>query len=282
MTTTSLDLPAGNIAYTDVGEGPPLVFVHGLLVDGSLWTPVVESLRHRHRCIVPELPLGSHRQAMAAEADLSPPGLAEIVAGFIAALDLNDVTLVGNDTGGAICQLVATGHVERLGRLVLTPCDAYENFLPPAFRYLQAVARVPGGINLMLQSMRAPAMRRLPIAYGRLTKHALSNELTGRWVKPALGDAGVRRDVTKVLRAISSRYTLEAAEKLRAFDRPALLAWATEDRFFKLEFARRLASAIPNARLELVEDSFTFVPLDQPVRLAELIAAFANETSPAL
>ena len=278
MTTKTLDLPAGRIRYADRGTGPPLVFVHGLLVDGSVWEPVVEALERDHRCIVPELPLGSHRGAMKDDADLSPPGLAAIVGGVLDSLDLGDVTLIGNDTGGAICQLVATRHPERLGRLVLTPCDAYENFLPPAFRYLQVVARLPGGIAVLLQSMRPRAVRRLPIAYGRLAKHGLTNERTDRWVAPAMSDAGVRRDVVKVLRGISTRYTLEAAERLREFERPALLAWAPEDRFFKLEHAQRLADALPHARLELVDDSYTFVPLDQPARLAELIREFAGES----
>jgi pimeloyl-ACP methyl ester carboxylesterase len=281
MTTSSLELPAGTIPYADVGEGPALVFVHGLLVDGRLWEPVVDDLKANHRCIVPELPLGSHRNAMAPHADLSPPGLAATVAGVLAALDLDDVTLVGNDTGGAISQLVATNHVERLGRLVLTPCDAYENFLPPAFRPLQLIARIPGGTNLVLQSMRLGALRRLPIAYGWLAKHGVTDALTRSWVEPALADAGVRRDVAKVLRGISNRYTLEAAEKLKAFDRPALLAWAPEDRFFKLEYAQRLAEAIPNARLETVSDSYTFMPLDQPKRLAGLIRDFVRETASA-
>jgi pimeloyl-ACP methyl ester carboxylesterase len=279
MTISTTRLPAGPITYSDEGSGPPIVFIHGLLVDGGLWSETVETLRAGHRCIVPELPLGSHRTAMDPQADLSPPGLAAIVAGLLEALDLEDVTLVGNDTGGAICQIVATRHPERLGRLVLTPCDAYEDFLPPAFRYLQLVARVPGGTRVLMESMRSRRLRRLPIAYGRLAKRPLPDALTGRWAEPGLADAGIRRDVTKVLRGVSRRHTLEAAEKLRGLEQPALLAWAPEDRFFKLENARRLAAAIPDARLELVEDSYTFVPIDQPQQLAALISEFVAATT---
>src|SRR5919106_3974755 len=124
-------LSQGTIHYSESGEGPPIVFVHGLLVDGRLWRKVTPLLEDRFRCIVPDLPLGSHQQAMNPDADLSPPGLARIVDGFLAALDLDRVTLVANDTGGAIAQVTAANHADRIGRLVLTNCDAFENFLPP-------------------------------------------------------------------------------------------------------------------------------------------------------
>jgi len=271
-----VDLPQGTINYTESGSGPPLVFVHGFLVDGTLWREVTPLLSSGFRCIVPDLPLGSHRIAMKPDADLSPPGVARIVADFLAALELENVTLIGNDTGGAICQLVATNHPERLGRLVLTPCDAYKDFLPLMFRYLQVAARIPGAMTLLMQTMRPRTMRRAPIAFGWLTKGRIPDELLDRWVAPAMSDPAVRRDATKLLRGISNRYTLEAAERLASFDRPTLIAWAPEDRFFKLENAKRLAATIPNARLETINDARSFVSLDQPERLAELIGEFAS------
>jgi pimeloyl-ACP methyl ester carboxylesterase len=276
----TVTLPQGTLAYSEVGTGPPIVFVHGALVDGRLWERVTPLLAAEHRCVVPDLPLGSHRTPLSPDADLSPPGLAKLVADFLQALDLDGVTLVGNDTGGAICQLVALNHPDRLARLVLTPCDAYENFLPLAFRYLQVAARVPGGIAALMQTMRPRAMRRAPIAYGWLTKKRLPDELLDHWVEPVMSDAEVRRDVVKVLRGISKRYTLEAAERLRGFDRPALLAWAPEDRFFTLKYAQRLAGAFPDARLELIDDARTFVSLDQPERLGALIGEFAAAPAP--
>jgi len=270
-------LTQGPIEYTESGEGPPIVFVHGLLVDGRLWRKVTPLLEERFRCIVPDLPLGSHRRPMNAGADLSPPGLARIVADFLEALELEDVVLVANDTGGAISQITAANHPERIGRLVLTNCDAFENFLPPAFRALQWAARVPGALTGMLQGMRFAPMRRLPNAYGWLIKRDFDAAPTRAWVEPYLADRGIRRDTIKVLRGIDSRYTVEAANKLRTFDRPALLAWAVEDRFFKVSFAERLAATINGATLERIEDSYTFVSEDQPERLAELITRFARE-----
>jgi pimeloyl-ACP methyl ester carboxylesterase len=278
----SASVPAGTIHYRDTGSGPPIVFAHGLLVDGRLWRKVTPLLDDRFRCIVPDLPLGSHREAMRPDADLTPPGVARILADLMAALDLDDVTLVGNDTGGAISQLVATRHPERLGRLVLTPCDAYENFLPPFFRPLQYAAKVPGLLTAMMQSTRIRAVQRGPLGFGLLiSPEAIDPEVLDSWVRPYLSNAGVRRDTVRFLRSISNRYTLEAAERLSDFDRPVLIAWAPEDRFFKFRYAERLAAAIPDCRLVRIENSRTFVSEDQPGRLAEEIASFVAETASA-
>jgi pimeloyl-ACP methyl ester carboxylesterase len=273
-------LSQGTIQYNESGEGPPIVFVHGLLVDGRLWRKVTPLLEDSFRCIVPNLPLGSHTTPMPPDADLSPPALARIVADFLEALELEDVTLVANDTGGAISQITAAHHPERIGRLVLTNCDAFENFLPPAFRPMQWAARVPGGLSAMMAGMRFAPMRRLPNAYGRLIKRDFDAAPTREWVDPFLKNKDVRRDVTKVLKGIDTKYTFEAAERLRTFDRPAMLAWAVEDRFFKVSFAEKLADTINGATLERIEDSYTFVSEDQPERLAELIARFAREPAP--
>jgi pimeloyl-ACP methyl ester carboxylesterase len=270
-------LTQGTIRYSESGEGPPIVFMHGLLVDGRLWRKVTPLLEDDFRCVVPDLPLGSHPEPMHAGADLTPPGLARLVADFLAALELQDVVLVGNDTGGAITQITAANHPERIGRVVLTNCDAFENFLPPMFRPMQWAARVPPVLNGLLQGMRFAPMRRLPNAYGRLIKRDFDAAPTREWVEPFLSSSEIRRDTVKVLRGIDPRYTFEAAEKLRSFDRPTLLAWAVEDRFFKLSYAEKLADTIRGATLERIEDSYTFVPEDQPARLAELIARFARE-----
>ena len=272
-------LPQGTIRYRESGEGPPIVFVHGLLVDGSLWRKVTPLLEDRFRCLVPDLPIGSHTVPMNPDADLSPPGLARIVAGFLEALDLRDVTLVGNDTGGAISQITAANHPERIGRLVLTDCDAFENFLPPAFRPLQWAAKVPGALTGMMQGMRLGSMRRLPIAFGWLIKKDFAGAPSRQWVTPYLSDRGIRRDTIKVLKGIDPEYTFDAADKLAHFDKPALLAWAVEDRFFRPSFAERLAATIPGARLEWIEDSYTFVSEDQPERLAALVGEFAKPLS---
>jgi pimeloyl-ACP methyl ester carboxylesterase len=272
-----VQIPQGTIRYREEGTGEPIVLVHGLLNNGLLWREVVPELAKDFRVIAPDWPLGSHELPMKEGTDLSPPGLAAIVAAFLEALELRDVTLVGNDTGGAICQLVVVNHPGRVGRLVLTPCDAYDNFLPPMFRPLQLAARVPGAVWLIAQSLRPRPARRLPFAFGWLSKRPLSRDVSDAFLAPALRDRRIRREVAAVLRGIAPRHTEEAARRFGEFDKPVLVAWAPEDRFFKMDYAERLAQAFPHARLELIEDSYTYVPVDQPRRTAELISAFARE-----
>jgi pimeloyl-ACP methyl ester carboxylesterase len=269
-------LPQGIIRYRELGTGEPVVLVHGLLTNGELWRDVAPHLAGDFRVIVPDWPLGSQRLPLDPGADLSPLGIAELVADFLAALELENVTLVGNDTGGAVCQLVAVHYPERIGRLVLTPCDSFEHFPPPAFQPLRAAARIPGALFLILQSLRSARARRLPLAYGWIMKRP-DDALTESWVLPARSSATIRRQVAAILTGMSARYTLEAAERFGEFTKPVLIAWAPEDRFFKFSFAQRLAAAFPNARLERIDDSYTFVSLDQPERTAELISAFARE-----
>ena len=264
------------IRYRDVGDGPPIVFVHGLLTNGTLWRNVVPLLSDRFRCVVPDWPLGSHTAPLGAGADISPRGIADMIAEFLERLDLRDVTLVANDTGGAIAQLLAVAHPERLGRLVLTPCDAFDNFLPRIIRPLQYLARIPGGVGAVLQPLRWRPLRRLPVAYGWLSKRAVPPGITDGWLRPCLTDRAVRRDTARFLAAIDARDTLAAAAELGAFTRPVLLAWATEDRLFPYAHAERLASIFPDATLEPIADSYTFVAEDQPRRLATLLEAFAG------
>ena len=272
-----IELPQGAIEVRDTNPDGPrdaIFFVHGLLVDGTLWDGVVERLERDHRCVVPDLPLGSHRTAMNADADLSPRGVARLIAALLEAMDLDNVTVVANDTGGAITQILVTEHPQRIGRLVLTPCDAFDNFLPPMFKPLQWIARIPGSVQPIVQWLRLKPLRRLPMAYGRVAKHAPPQELLSRWLAPATRDGGVRRDVRKLLRGIDSADTLAAAERLKDFDRPALLAWAPEDRTFPIEHAHRLAALLPDSRVVEIPDSWAFAPLDNPGAVAGAIADF--------
>ncbi len=269
-------LPQGTIRYRELGSGAPIVLVHGLLVNALLWADVAETLAKDFRVIAPDWPLGSQSLPLDPGADLRPPALAALIADFLTALDLQDVTLVGNDTGGALSQLVAVEHPERIGRLVLTPCDAYENFLPPMFAPLQLAARVPGAVWLIANSLRPRFAQRLPIAFGWLSKRPLDPAVADAFMRPVLSDRRIRRQVAAILRGIDKRYTLAAAERFGEFDKPVLLAWAPQDRFFKLRYAERMAAAFPNARLERIDDSYTFVSIDQPERTAGLIASFAG------
>jgi pimeloyl-ACP methyl ester carboxylesterase len=269
---TEVDLPAGRIRYRDEGSGKPVVFVHGYLVDSRLWDGVVDALGDRCRCLAPDWPIGSQQIAMKPDADLSPYGIAAMIADFLEELDLEDVTIVGNDSGGAMSQVLATRHPERIGRLVLTNCDTHENFPPGPFKALIPLAKMPGGMAIVGAPFRVGAIARA--AFKPFAKKRIPPELIRSWMEPGLNDPGVKRDLKKVTVDMNKRYTLEAAEKLRSSDLPLLLAWAPEDRVFPLKWAERLASEVPNARIVQIPDAATFVPFDQPQRLADEIAAF--------
>lgn len=269
-----VDTPSGRIRYIDVGEGAPIVFVHGILADGQLWRRVIPLLSDRHRCIVPDWPLGSHTVPLRPGADCTPPGLVQIIIDTLDALDLEQVTLVGNDTGGALCQMLVSEHPNRVSHLVLTPSDAYENFPPPAlFLPLKVAAALPGGLLVLLHLLRIRLLHRLPTSFGGLVKR-LDTRLTASWCTPARKDRAVRRDLRKAIKGVGARHTLTAASRFRDFQKPVLIAWPRRTRFFPYQHAQQLADDFPNSDLETVDDAYAFVSEDQPSRLAELITDF--------
>jgi pimeloyl-ACP methyl ester carboxylesterase len=276
-----IELSAGTITYTDTGgAGPVIVLLHGLLMDATLWDGVTAALSPGHRCVAPTLPLGAHTRAMKPGADLSLPGIAKLVAEFLDRLGLDDVTLVGNDTGGAAVQLLAAGGAPGMGRVVLASCDAFGNF-PPGLtgKTLALAGKLPPPLfSLAMQQMRLRPLRRLPVAFGWLTKRG--DAAAARWIRPVLNQPEIRRETARMLRAVfaDKQLLLRTAEALPAFDRPALVAWAAGDRVMPPEHGRRLAALLPNARLLEIPDSYTLIPLDQPAQLAEAIREFTSST----
>jgi pimeloyl-ACP methyl ester carboxylesterase len=270
-------LPTATIRYHERGEGPPIVFVHGLLVNSSLWRGVVPGLAAAgYRCITPDWPLGSHLIPVP-DADLSPPGVATLIGQFMERLDLRDVTVVANDTGGALTQLLVTTQPDRVGRVVLTNCDAFERFLPPLFSYLPSLARSRTLTWLLIQQMRVRLLHRLPIAFGWLTKRPMPAAITDEYLRPSRSSAAIRGDLRRSLRSIDRKHTLAAGELLPGVDLPVLLAWATQDRVFPADLGHRLEKALPNSTFVEIEDSYTLVPEDQPAMLSDLIASFARK-----
>jgi pimeloyl-ACP methyl ester carboxylesterase len=273
VTTREVRLSAGPIAYRDTGHGPPLVFVHGVFANSALWSKVIPLLEDRYRCIAPDWPLGSHSMPLDANAEVSPPAVAALIGEFIGELGLESPTLVGNDTGGALCQMLAVREPERIGRMVLTNCDVYDKFPPQPFTYLVWVPHIPGAVALLAASMRPRFMRRLPIAYGWLAKR-MPQDVEDSFVGPVLAGGGTRRDITKFLKAASKKQLAATAEHYGEITMPILVAWGEDDKAFKIEWAERFANDLANAKLVRIADSYTFVSLDQPEVLAGLIADF--------
>jgi len=272
----TVTVPAGTLHYRIAGPAastaPPVVFVHGFLVDSTLWDRVAERLAaDGQRSYLVDWPLGSHAMPMAADADLSPLGVARIVNDVIDALGLADVTLVGNDTGGAICQLLLADDPSRVGRVVLTNCDAFENFPPRMFVPLFVAAKRTWLTRLLLAPMRLRAVRSSPLAYGLLLRPPRDAALTRGWITPALTDGRIRRDIARFARGIDRTALVAAAPRLRDVTAPARIVWGTNDRAFPLETGRRLAAAFADGTVVEVPGVSTFVPVDAPDAVAAAI-----------
>jgi pimeloyl-ACP methyl ester carboxylesterase len=268
---------AGAVEVVEHGSpsGPPVLFIHPFMTNARHWRKVVAQL-NGIRSITPTFPLGSHTAPMHADADLSPPGLARIAIDVLDELGVERATFVGNDTGGAVAQVAAIRHPDRVSGLVLTSCDAYDVFPPRMFAYLKLAARFPAITNLLAVALRIPGVTQLPITYGWVVKDRIDRDVLRSYIEPLIRDRAIRRDVVKVIRGLDTRYTLEAAERLRSFTEPALIAWGTDDRFFPRRLAEQLTRDIPRAQLELIDDARTFTPEDNPRALAELIQKFVR------
>ncbi|MFJ8809912.1 alpha/beta fold hydrolase [Streptomyces sp. NPDC102490] len=271
----AIELSAGSIEYEDTGgDGPVVVLLHGLVHDATVWRKVLADLRTDHRVIAPTLPYGAHRRPM--RRPPTPDLVVELIAEFLDRLDLTDVTLVENDCGRA--QTVAARHPERLARLALVACEAFDNY-PPGLpgKLIGLACRSPGGVSLLVRTLGLKPLRRLPVGIGALTKRPVPDAVVDGWLRPLRTDPAIRRDFRHYGTHVRRDELLEAAQGLRTFDRPALVVWATEDLMMPRAHGRRLAELLPQGRLVEVEDSRTLIPEDQPELLASLLREFVAE-----
>jgi pimeloyl-ACP methyl ester carboxylesterase len=272
-----VEVSAGPIEYDDSGgEGPTLVLVPGLAMDGRQWLHVIDELRAEFRCVAPTLPMGAHRLPMRADADLSLRGMGRIVTEFLAALDLRDVTLCFNDWCGAQV-MIADGGVGRVGRLVLVSCETAGNYPPGLAGHAAWLScKLPGGLAVMRQTLLRPRLRQLPFVFGQMSKRGVPDELMRDWLEP-LKRGEIRRDLRKYAgAAMRGKRDLAAADgALGSFERPVLVVWDSEGKMMPGEHGRRLADSFPNARFVELSDCYTLIPFDQPQALAREIREFA-------
>lgn len=274
-TLKTVDLRQGPVQYFDTGNGSPLLFLHGAMVNARIWRNVIPRLEKHYRCIAPHLPLGGHTLPMHEDADLSPQGQVQIIMDLMDRLKLQEVTLVANDTGGALSQMLMNRCPERLKKVVLTNCDAFEIFPPHRFQYLVTCMKWPPFVEMMAINLRIPFARNLPFTLGDMSVKRL--ELMDEYLQPLLNQKAIRRDLRKLFVNIHKRDTLKAAEGLPAFHKPVLLAWGKRDRMFLPELGSRLADALPLSQMVWLENSKTLVPEDQPEALADLVHLFMQD-----
>jgi pimeloyl-ACP methyl ester carboxylesterase len=276
-------LQQATIEYREFGPRdsayPPVLFVHGILVDGQLWHRVAEGLGRRgFRCILPTWPLGSHTSPVKETAALSLPGVAGMINDAIVALDLSDVTLVGSDTGGGLCQLVVDSHPDRIGRLVLTNCDAFDKCPPYPFDVAFKVLRGPVSIKALFSLLRPRPVRHSSLGYGLLINRP-DPDLTAAWIRPCLEDSRICRDLAALLRQVDDADLTDVATRLPRFTKPVTLVWGQRDRCFTPGLGRRLAGCFSNGKLIEVPGARTFVALDDPDAVVDAITAITAPQS---
>lgn len=270
------DTHLGAIEYRDIGDGPPLVFLHLVLAEASHWDKMPPLLAEKFRCIFPTLPMGAHTIPANEHADLTPDGLARAIHELLASLNLENVTLVGNNSGGAISQVIAANYPDRVARVVLTNCDMYDDFPPKIFSYFHLLPLIPGSLKLLSPILKTRMLWPLPFVFGLLANEVDAVKID-RWADALAANPKIRHDANKVLKGFGRTVTNDAAEKLKSTTLPFLVVWGEDDRAFKPKLAERFCREIPTAKLVMIENCKTLVCWDQPERLAELIEGFVTE-----
>ncbi|MEW5809600.1 MAG: alpha/beta hydrolase [Actinomycetota bacterium] len=276
----TVTLPKATIEFRESGPkdsaAPPVVFIHGALVDSRLWDAVATDLAARgFRCLQPDLPLGAHRIPVDDRTALTPQGVAELVHQFLVELDLDDVILVGNDTGGGICQFLIDAHPDRIGRLVLTNCDAFDKFPPFPFNAVFAMMRTRTTVSALMAPMRITALRHSALGFGLLARNP-DPALTASWLTPARTDRRIAGDFAALARGIGRTDLTDTAQRLNRFAKPVTVVWGAEDRCFTPALGRKLAALFPNSTVTDVPGASTFLPLDAPAAVAAAIASQTN------
>lgn len=268
----------GTILYDDVGEGLPLIFLHGVLSNANTWRKVIKPLSEHFRCIVPTLPLGAHDLPIDAVEPITGHTISHILKQLADHLALETFVLIGNDTGGAYAQIFTSQYPERVSHLILTNCDGFEVFPPKPFKPLETAVNIPFFTDVMGLMFRSRHFARSKFALG-----ALSEQLDGRTIQQLylhnfIRSEAVRRDCKQVILGWNAQETIDAARKLQTFPRPVLIIWGLRDRdLFPIELGRRIAQVFSQVEFRTVDNSSTYLQEDNPEELIRLIRAFLPE-----
>lgn len=252
-TRGSVVTPSGRISYVEQGSGPVALFVHGVLLNSYLWRNQIAALSDIRRCIAIDL-LAHGETEIAPGQDISVSANAEMIKQFLDALNIDEVDLVGNDSGGGIAQIFAAQNPKRIRSLTLTNCDTHDNWPPEAFKpFLQMAAS--GGLRGTLDSMLANKnIYRSPEALGPAYERPedVSDDTIEKYLRPFVRTERRTRDLQRFLAAFDNKYTLAIEPELKKLNAPTLIVWGTDDVYFDVQWSHWLANTIPGTRL-LVE-----------------------------
>ncbi|SFS17811.1 Pimeloyl-ACP methyl ester carboxylesterase [Dyella sp. OK004] len=274
--------PSGTISYVEHGSGPVALFVHGVLLNSYLWRHQLAELGDLRRCIAVDL-LAHGDTEIAADQDVSVTANAHMLAQFLDALHIDQVDLVGNDSGGGICQIFAALYPERIRSLALTNCDAHDNWPPEAFKpFVEMVAA--GGLPQTLQAMVTDkTIYRSPQALGPAYERpeAVTDDTIDTYLQPHLRNAQRTRDIERFVNAFDNRHTVGIEDRLRLLQAPTLIAWGTDDIYFDVQWSHWLQQTIPGTRKRVeFKEARIFFPEERPGEFnRELKAHWANASA---
>jgi len=270
-----IETPYGSIVYQDIGQGLPIIFLHGVLSNANTWHQVIEPLAQHYRCIVPTLPLGAHEIALGYDAPITGDVITGIIDALANHLQLQEFALLGNDTGGAYAQIFASQHMERVSHLILTNCDAFEVFPPKLFSNLKLGVQIPFFTSLMGLLFRSPFVAQSKLALGALSQSLDGRSIQAHYLDNFMKNDAVRQDFKQVVHGFRPQDTIDAAEALQAFSKPVLILWGAEDKdLFPLALGHRLADIFTDVRFEIVENASTYIQEDNPQSFIQGIVDF--------
>jgi pimeloyl-ACP methyl ester carboxylesterase len=276
----SVQTPSGRISYTDEGSGPVALFVHGVLLNGYLWRHQQAGLSDMRRTIAVDL-LGHGDTEIEPTQDVSVLANATMLNEFLGALNIEKADVVGNDSGGGICQIFSALYPQRLRSLTLTNCDTHDNWPPEAFKPFVAMVKA-GGLRTTLEAMLSnKAIYRSPDALAPAYEHPekVTDETIETFLRPFVITDQRTRDLERFVNAFDNKYTVEVEPKLKTLTVPTLIVWGTDDVYFDLKWSEWLAKTIPGTkrRVEL-KDARIFFPEERAEEFNRELRDFWKDT----